>query len=195
MRTPPEACPGQAKPPVGAISNRVGERAMLETDAYLAFFRAAGALKDTPRNSWTAARTPRERRRAQLAAGADGGGARGRACPASTTSGSCSCSSCTTSARRSAATFPAPLQGDRDKIAVERADLARLLAPLPPAAAARLAALWEECAAARDAGGPPRQGARPAGDRAFSMSRARTRRISTTPSTSATAAPRPTPIR
>jgi putative hydrolase of HD superfamily len=43
---------------------------------------------------------------------------------------------------------PAPLQTGIDKTAAERADLAGLLAPLPPAVAARLMALWDEYATA-----------------------------------------------
>jgi putative hydrolase of HD superfamily len=42
----------------------------------------------------------------------------------------------------------APLQTGIDKTAAERADLAGLLAPLPPAVAARLMALWDEYATA-----------------------------------------------
>ncbi len=120
---------------------------MFEADPYLAFFRAAAALKDTLRNSWT--RTGRResvaehswrltlmavaledelpgidhKRLLQLLILHDLGEA-------------------------IAGDIPAPLQNGSDKTAVERADLARLLAPLPAPAAARLAALWEECAAA-----------------------------------------------
>jgi putative hydrolase of HD superfamily len=119
----------------------------IDVDAYLAFFRAAGALKDVTRNSWTG--TGRREsvaehtwRLALMAvalrdelAGIDalrliellvvhdlGEVIRGD--------------------------VPAPLQDGSDKTAAERADLATLLAPLPPQAAARIAALWEECAAA-----------------------------------------------
>lgn len=119
---------------------------MLVTDGYLAFFRAAGALKDTLRNSWTAGGRRESvadhswrlaliavaledelpgidhKRLLQLLILHDLGEAIG-------------------------GDVPAPLQGGRDKTAAERADLARLLAPLPPAAATRLSALWEECAA------------------------------------------------
>lgn len=120
---------------------------MLETDAYLAFFRSAGALKDTLRNSWTASGRRESvaehswrlalvavaledelpgidhKRLLQMLILHDLGEAVG-------------------------GDVPAPLQGGADKTAVERADLARLLAPLPPGVAARLTALWEECAAA-----------------------------------------------
>ena len=120
---------------------------MQARDAYLTFFRAAGALKDTLRNSWTShgrresvaehswrlalmALTLEDelpgvdhKRLLQLLIIHDLGEALG-------------------------GDIPAPLQGDADKTAVERADLARLVAPLPPAVAARLTALWEECAAA-----------------------------------------------
>ena len=120
---------------------------MFAPDGLLAFFRAAGALKDTLRNSWTAggrresaaehswrlaliALTLEDdlpgidhKRLLQLLIVHDLGEAVG-------------------------GDVPAPLQGGVDKTAVERADLARLLAPLPPATAARLSALWEEAAAA-----------------------------------------------
>ncbi len=117
------------------------------TEDYLAFFRAAGALKDTLRNSWTrsgrresvAEHTWRlaliavaledqlpgidHHRLLQLLILHDLGEAIG-------------------------GDVPAPMQGGADKTARERADLAQLLAPLPADAAARLTALWEEAAAA-----------------------------------------------
>lgn len=119
-----------------------------DVDAYLAFLRAAGALKDTPRNSWTRAGRRESvaehswrlalvaialqdefegvdhRRLLELLIVHDLGEAiRGD--------------------------VPAPQQDGSDKTSAERADLAELLAPLPAKAAARIAALWEECAAAR----------------------------------------------
>ena len=111
---------------------------------YLAFFRAAGALKDTTRNSWTAAgrreSTAEHSWRLALTAialadelaGIDvarlvqillvhdlGEAVHGD--------------------------VPAPQQTG-DKTAAERADLATLLACLPAPAAARLSALWEDYA-------------------------------------------------
>ena len=115
---------------------------MPHRDAYLAFFRAAEALKDTFRNSWTSggrrestaehcwrlclmAVTLEEelpeidlRRLLEILIVHDLGEAvRGD--------------------------IPAPLQGP-DKTAEERLLLATLLAPLPPATAARLMARWDE---------------------------------------------------
>ena len=117
-----------------------------DRDAYLAFFRSAEALKDTFRNSWTSGgrreSTAEHTWRLCLMAvtledelpGVDlrrllellvlhdlGEAVRGD--------------------------IPAPLQGP-DKTAEERADLARLLAPLPEKAAARLMARWDEYNAA-----------------------------------------------
>lgn len=117
---------------------------MQARDAYLAFFRAAGALKDTLRSARTA-QGRREsvaehswrlaliavtledeltgidhKRLLQLLILHDLGEALG-------------------------GDVPAPFQGGVDKTAAERTDLARLTAPLPPAVAA---ALWVECAAA-----------------------------------------------
>jgi putative hydrolase of HD superfamily len=113
-----------------------------DRDAYLAFFRAAGALKDTLRSGRTAAGRPEStaehtwrlclmavaladalpdvdlRRLLELLIVHDLGEA---------VSGD----------------VPAPLQAG-DKTAQERADLGTLLAHLPMAAAARLLALWDE---------------------------------------------------
>lgn len=113
-----------------------------ERASYLAFLRAAEALKDTMRNSWTAGGRRESaaehtwrlclmalvleeelpsvdlRRLLELLIVHDLGEA---------VSGD----------------VPAPLQTS-DKTAAEREDLARLLAPLPPAAAARLMARWDE---------------------------------------------------
>jgi putative hydrolase of HD superfamily len=113
-----------------------------DRDAYLAFFRAAEALKDTMRNSWTSAGRREStaehcwrlclmavtleeelpgidvRRLLELLVVHDLGEAvRGD--------------------------IPAPLQGP-DKTAEERADFAHLLAPLPEKTAARLLARWDE---------------------------------------------------
>jgi len=125
---------------------------MRDPEPYLAFFRAAGALKDTLRNSRTRAGRresvaehswrlalmavalaeeigPVDRLRLlELLILHDLGEA---------ISGD----------------VPAPMQGAgagaaAGKIAVERADVARLIEGLPAPAAARLAALWEEAAAA-----------------------------------------------
>jgi putative hydrolase of HD superfamily len=116
-----------------------------ERDAYLAFFRAAGALKDTLRSGRTAAG------RSESAAEHTW-----RACLMAV-------------ALEEALTgidlarllrllvvhdlaeavhgdIPAPLQAG-DKTAAERADLAVLLAPLPGPARARLLALWDEYSA------------------------------------------------
>jgi putative hydrolase of HD superfamily len=124
------------------------ERAMTpdERDAYLGFFRAAGALKDTLRSGHTAGGRPEStaehswrlclmaialeealdgidlRRLLELLIVHDLGEA---------VSGD----------------VPAPLQ-QGDKTAAERADLRGLLASLPPPAAARLMARWDEYAAA-----------------------------------------------
>ena len=113
-----------------------------DRDAYLAFFRAAEALKDTFRNSWTtggrrestAEHTWRLclmavaledeltgidlKRLIQLLIVHDLGEA-------------------------VHGDIPAPLQGP-DKTADERADMVALLAPLPDAVAGRLLALWDE---------------------------------------------------
>ena len=152
-----------------------------DRDAYLAFFRSAEALKDTFRNSWTSSGRREStaehcwrlclmavtledevpgidlRRLLELLVLHDLGEAvRGD--------------------------IPAPLQGP-DKTAEEREDFARLLAPLPEKAAARLLARWDEYNAvatpeARLAKGLDRletvlqhvQGANPAGfDYAFNL--------------------------
>jgi putative hydrolases of HD superfamily len=113
-----------------------------QIQAYLAVLRAAGALKDTPRNSWTAggrresvaehswrlclmAVLLEERlqgidiaRLLRLLVVHDLGEAVG-------------------------GDVPAPLQRG-DKSAVERADLVAILAPLPAAERDRLVALWDE---------------------------------------------------
>ncbi|MBP7241553.1 HD domain-containing protein [Amaricoccus sp.] len=120
---------------------------MTIAEPYLAFFRAAGRLKDTLRNSWT-----RQGRRESVAEhswrlalmavaledelpGIDhkrllqllvlhdlGEAIRGD--------------------------VPAPMQDGTDRKAGERADVAAIAAALPPGPAARIRALWEECAAA-----------------------------------------------
>lgn len=117
-----------------------------DIDGYLDFFRAAEALKDTLRSGHTTGGRPESvaehcwrlclmavaladalpgidlRRLLELLVVHDLGEAIG-------------------------GDIPAPLQTG-DKTAAERADLRRLLAPLPADAATRLAALWEEAAAA-----------------------------------------------
>ena len=115
---------------------------LADCDAYLAFFRAAGELKDTLRNSWTSSGRRESAaehswrlclmavllgdeldgvdlaRLLQMLVVHDLGEAvRGD--------------------------VPAPLQSG-DKTADERADLASLLAPLPEPACDRLLALWDE---------------------------------------------------
>lgn len=117
----------------------------MSATGHLAFFRAAAALKDTLRNSWTAAGrresvAEHSWRLALIALvleddlpGLDhkrlialllihdlGEAIRGD--------------------------IPAPLQDGSDRIGAERADVETLLAPLPAATAGRLRALWEEAA-------------------------------------------------
>jgi fumarylpyruvate hydrolase len=116
-------------------------------EGLLAFFRAAGALKDTARNSWTA-----EGRRESVAEhtfrvalmalaledafpGIDAGRVLRLALVHDL-------------GEALGGDVPAPRQGSGDKTATERADLAVLLAPLPAPVAARIAALWEEQATA-----------------------------------------------
>ncbi len=118
----------------------------IDTEAFLAFFRAAGALKDTLRSGHTAGGRREStaehswrlclmavtladdlpgidvRRLLELLVLHDLGEAIG-------------------------GDIPAPVQG-ADKTADERADFAALLAPLPPAVAARLLARWDEYSAA-----------------------------------------------
>lgn len=117
-----------------------------DVDAYLAFFRAAGALKDTLRSGHTAAGRPEStaehtwrlcliavtledalpgidlKRLLELLVLHDLGEAVG-------------------------GDIPAPLQA-ADKTADERGDFAALLGPLPPAVASRLLARWDEYNAA-----------------------------------------------
>jgi 5'-deoxynucleotidase YfbR-like HD superfamily hydrolase len=113
-----------------------------DSSAYLAFFRAAGALKDTLRNSWTAGgrreSTAEHTWRLCLMAVA-----LADALPEVDLSRLIQLLIVHDLGEALRGDVPAPLQ-TADKTAAERADLLGLLAPLPAPAAARLTALWDE---------------------------------------------------
>jgi putative hydrolase of HD superfamily len=117
------------------------------TDAYLAFFRAAGALKDTLRNSWT-----RGGRRESVAEHSWRLALMALALedelPGIDHKRLLSLVILHDLGEAIRGDVPAPLQAGLDKTAAERADVAALVAGLPPRAAARIAALWDEAAAA-----------------------------------------------
>ena len=120
--------------------------ATADLEGYLAFFRAVEPLKDTLRSGYTAQGRPESTAehtwRACLMAvtlaeelpGVDAGRLVAMLVVHDI-------------AEAVGGDVPAPQQTG-DKSAAERADLAELIAPLPPAAAARIAKLWEEYAAA-----------------------------------------------
>jgi fumarylpyruvate hydrolase len=117
-----------------------------DVEGRLAFFRAAGALKDTPRQSWTA-QGRRESvaehswRVALMALALED------AFPELDADRVLRLALVHDLGEAIAGDVPAPRQDGGDKTAIERADLATLLAPLPAPVAGRIAALWEEQAA------------------------------------------------
>jgi putative hydrolases of HD superfamily len=113
-----------------------------ERDAYLAFFRAAGSLKDTLRSGRTAAGRPESAaehswRACLMAVALE------EALPGIDLARLLRLLVVHDLAEAVRGDVPAPLQAG-DKTAAERADLEVLLAPLPGPARARLLALWDE---------------------------------------------------
>jgi putative hydrolase of HD superfamily len=117
-----------------------------DRDAYLAFFRAAGALKDTLRSGRTAAGRPESTaehtwRACLMAVALE------EALPDIDTGRLLELLVVHDLGEALQGDVPAPLQAG-DKTAGERADLAELLAPLPERVRTRLLARWDEYSAA-----------------------------------------------
>lgn len=114
---------------------------------FLAFLKAAAALKDTPRFSWTAAgrRESAAEHSWRLALAALALGPRFPALDIGRVIGLCLVHDL---GEAISGDTPAPLQTPDDgRIARERADFAEVIAPLDATARALLSALWEEYAA------------------------------------------------
>jgi putative hydrolase of HD superfamily len=114
---------------------------------FLAFLKAAAALKDTPRFSWTAAgrRESAAEHSWRLALAALALGPRFPALDIGRVVGLCLVHDL---GEAISGDTPAPLQASDDgRIARERADFAEVVAPLDATARALLSSLWEEYAA------------------------------------------------